>query len=183
MHKWLLLATTGIIASLGSFVGSAGATTPAVACDLITAAQAATLLGTSHVNQLRGLKSECIYVPSAPLPSGSAPTSSIEIVLTTTRNTVRTVQRLLDPHSITYVTQPGHPALNTARHFLTVRGVRAVYTLQGNPAKVQLVSGDSLPQANLSTVVKGWVIQVVVSGMVRPQGLGERAMSLALRRI
>jgi len=111
--------------------------------------------------------------------AATSPTPSIQVRVTTSRNAVRTIETLLKARSVTSISQPGKPTLSTTRHFVTLRGVRAVYTMQGKPAEVQLESG--MPQANIATIAKGRVIQVVVSGVAQPQISAERALTSALK--
>ena len=174
-----LVASGLVVIGLTGLAGPAGTTAPSGACGLVSTVEAASVLGTSHVNQLKGTMgrtgSLCGYVVAA-----TSPTPSIQVRVTTSRNAVRTIETLLKARSVTSISQPGKPTLSTTRHFVTLRGVRAVYTLQGNPAEVQLASGATMPEANLGTVVKGRVIQVLVSGVAQPQIAAERTMTSAL---
>jgi hypothetical protein len=175
-----LLATT---ATLPTPAGAAQ-TTPA-ACHLLTPAQAAALLGAAKVNEIGPANSACLY--TATLSTAAGPTGSSTqpptIQLYTSRNakTLRTVRTLLSHKPLHVIAPRSSTAPSTTRHFVTVDRVPAVYTLQGNPATVVETTTGVLPQAALSTIVHGTVVQVVVTGHVQPQRVTQKALDDALK--
>jgi hypothetical protein len=169
------VAAAAVVPMSSMEAGASSPFPPDHPCTLLSSQQAAKLFGTT-VSVLSG-RGTCIYskhLSSSPVASGQYP--SIEILTSTTPQSLTTAKVLLDPKKITYVgTVP--KGLNVTRHFVTIEGHRAVYTLQGNPALVRSSSAGLMPQANVSTIADRATVEIIVTGLVQPQEVAQRAMA------
>jgi hypothetical protein len=155
------------------------------ACSLLTPAQAASLLGAASTNEVGPASSACLYTvalsPSAGPADSSTQPPSIQLFTSRDARTLRTVRTLLSHKPLHVVTPRSPTAPSATRHFVTVDKVAAVYTLEGNPAKVVQTTTGVTPQADLSSIVHGTAVQIVVTGRVQPQRVAQKALDDALK--
>jgi hypothetical protein len=176
-----------LVASIIGFSGIAvleppvSASAPSKYCSYVTVNEAKVLMGAKPYEAPAGAN-QCTFVLfSDPAGPGRKTLGSLTVTVTDDPTDINQVSALLHRHPSLWPPNPNGQPL--AKQFLTFSGTPGVAFTSGNPNKVESLSGDPSPRILTLMIRQGQVIEVQISGLLRPARIAKLVIADVISQV